>query len=99
MSTLNLIDALTCYLVLAFVVGTVIQVRNYRAMLGVIFTFSHRWPKLLILAKQYRVVFLRWPTLLPVGLTFALMVSNTLAGHLLWYQASVTPADVAGCWP
>ena len=94
LSTLNLIDVFNYYLMLAVVVGTVIRIRNYRAILGVIFTFSHRWPKLLVLAKQHRIVFLRWPTLLPIGLTFALMLGNMLASHFIWSQAKVTFSDL-----
>lgn len=83
LSTLNLIDVLNYYLILAFVVGTVMRIRNYRAVLGVLVTFPNRWPKLLRLVKQYRTIFLRWPTLLPIGLTLALMLGNTLASHLV----------------
>ena len=94
LSTFNLIDFFTCYLILALVVGTGLRIRNYRAILGVIFTFSERWPKLLVLAKQHRVVFLRWPTLLPIGLTLALMLGNALASHFVWSEAKVALDDL-----
>jgi hypothetical protein len=94
LSALNLIDVFTCYLILAFVVGTVLQMRNYYAILGVVFTFSHRWPKLLVLAKRHRNVFLRWPTLLPIGLTLALMLGNSFAAHFVWSEATVTVDDL-----
>jgi hypothetical protein len=96
--TLNLIDVLNYYLILAFVVSTVIRIRNYRAILGVIFTFSNRWPKLMVLAKKHRIVFLRWPTLLPIGLTLALMLGNTLASYFVWSQAKVTFDDLWWHW-
>ncbi len=96
MSTLNLIDVFSVYLILCFVVGTVLRLRNYRALLGLIRAFSQRWPKLLQLVKGYRAIFLRWPALLPIGLTLALMLGNLLASRLLWSQARVTVEDL---WP
>ena len=42
LGTLNLIDVLTCYLILAFVASVVIRIRNLQAIISVIFTFSHR---------------------------------------------------------
>jgi hypothetical protein len=98
LSALNLIDVLNYYLILAFVVGTVVRIRNYRAILGVIFMFSNRWPKLLVLAKRYRLVFLRWPTLLPLGLTLVLLLGNTLASYFVWSQAKVTFDDLWQHW-
>jgi hypothetical protein len=98
LSTLNLIDLFNYYLLLTFVVGTAIRIRNYRAILGVIFTFSNRWPKLLVLAKRHRVVFLRWPTLLPIGVTFALMLGNAFASYFVWTHAKVSLDDLGSRW-
>jgi hypothetical protein len=95
---LNLIDALTYYLWLALVVGMLIRARNYRAILGLIVTCSARWPKLLVLVRQFKTVFIRWPTLLPVGLALVLAMANALASHWLLAQASVTPADLGRHW-
>ena len=44
MDSPNLIDAFNYYLVLAFAVSTVLRARNYRAILGVIYRSSARWP-------------------------------------------------------
>ena len=98
MSTFNLIDVLNFYLILTFVVGTAVRVRNYRAVLGVILTVNQRWPNLVELAKQHRTVFLRWPTLLPIGLTLALMLGNLLASRVVWSEALVTLADLWQHW-
>jgi hypothetical protein len=94
LGAINLIDVFSYYLVLAFAIGTIIRIRNYRAVLGVIFTFSDRWPKLLVVAKRHRTVFLRWPTLLPIGLTLALMTGNAVASHFLWSHAKVSFNDL-----
>ena len=96
--TFNLLEVFNYYLIIAFAVSTVIRLGNYRAILGVIFRFSHRWPKLLGLAKQHRVVFLRWPTLLPIGVTLALMLGNSIAFYFVWSQARVTVGDLWFHW-
>ena len=41
--TLNLIDAFSYYLVLAFVTGTILRASN-RAMAGLVYSSSDRWP-------------------------------------------------------
>ena len=65
--TLNLIDAFSYYLVLAFVTGTVLRARNYRAMVGLVYNSADRWPKLRALVETHRAIFLRWPTVLPLA--------------------------------
>lgn len=92
--SLNLIDAFNYYLVLAFLVGTVLRVRNYRAILGMVYRSSDRWPKLRALAATHRAIFLRWPTVLPVALTLLLTLGNAWASHFVWSHARVTLGDL-----
>src|SRR5262249_31230188 len=99
LSTVNLIDVLNGYLLLTFVVGTLLRWRNYRAVVGLVFAFPNRWPKLLALVKQHRAVFVRWPTFLPIGATLSLWLANTLASRLLWSQAEVSASGLWGRWP
>ena len=66
-SSPNLIDAFSCYLVLTFVTSTALRVRNYRAMVGMVYNSSDRWPKLRALVATHRAIFLRWPTVLPMS--------------------------------
>src|SRR4051794_5031959 len=94
--TLNLMDVLNYYLFLGFLVSTGMRLRSYRAVLGMVVASRDRWPKLLALAKTHRTVFLGWPTLLVVGLAFALMLGNSLATHFVWVQAQVTFAELGG---
>jgi len=96
--TLNLIDVLSGYLVLCFVVSTGIRIRTYRAVMGMIFACPKRWPKLLALAKTHGSIFLGWPMLLMIGLTFTVMLSNGLARFLVLDQAEVTFEDLRGHW-
>ena len=90
----NLIDAFSYYLILSFAVGTALRVRNYRAILGLVYRFAGRWPRLLELTKKYRSIFLRWPTAAPVGLTLALALANAWASYFVWPHARVTVGDL-----
>src|SRR5947209_6903443 len=92
--TLNLIDAFSYYLVLAFVTGTALRARNYRALVGLVYTSADRWPKLRALVKTHRAIFLRWPTVLPLLSTLLLTVANACASHFVWSYARVTPGDL-----
>ncbi|MEZ6139068.1 MAG: hypothetical protein R3B84_00720 [Zavarzinella sp.] len=97
-SSINLIELFNSYLMLAFVIGIIIRLRNYRAILGLIFTFSTRWPKLLLLAKSHRIVFFRWPTYLPLAITLGLTLGNAFASFFIWSQAKIAFSDVWKQW-
>lgn len=90
----NLIDVLSYYLILSFVVGTALRTRNYRAILGLVYRFAGRWPRLFELTKKHRSVFLRWPTVVPVALTLILALANAWASYFVWPDARVTPGDL-----
>ncbi len=92
--TVNLIDAFSYYLVLAFVTGTVLRARTYRAMVGLVYHSADRWPKLRAVVRTHRAIFLRWPTVLPLLLTLLLTLANAGASHFVWSHARVTPADL-----
>src|SRR5436190_6875667 len=92
--TLNLIDAFSYYLVLAFITGTVLRARNYRAMVGLVYRSADRWPKLRALVTTHRAIFLRWPTVVPLALTLVLTLANAYASHFVWSYARVTFGDL-----
>jgi hypothetical protein len=92
--TLDLIDAFSLYLVLAFVVGTVLRARNYRAMVGLVSNSAERWPKLRALVATHRAIFLRWPTVLPLAVTLVLTLANACASYFVWSDARVAPGDL-----
>jgi hypothetical protein len=94
LTSFDLIGALNYYLVLAFAVGTVLRTRNYRALLGMVSQSAARWPKLRVLANSYRAVFLRWPTVLPVAVTLALVATSAGLSHFVYTPARVSPADL-----
>lgn len=99
LATVNLMDLFSLYLVVAFILGTVMRYRQYRAIVSLVLDFPQRWPKLTRLAQQHRTVFLRWPTLLPIAVTFAVMLAHLLAYQFVWTQARVTPLDLWHYWP
>ena len=92
--TINLIDAFSYYLVLAFVTGTVLRARNYRALVGMVYNSADRWPKLRALVATHRAIFLRWPTVLPLAVTLLLTLANACAAHFVWPSARVTSGDL-----
>ncbi len=98
LAALNLIEVFDIYLVLAFIVGTAMRLKQYRTYLSFIFAFPNRWPRLLELARKHRSVFLTWPTLLPIALTFLLMVVNSLCLRLIFDDAQVTPGELGQHW-
>jgi hypothetical protein len=91
---LDLIDGFGYYLILTFAVGTVLRARNYRAMMGIVYTSGERWPKLRAVIASHRSIFLRWPTALPLAVTFLLASANAIAAHFVWPSAQVTPSDL-----
>lgn len=91
---MNLLNVFSVYLVLVFVVGTVLRARNYLAMTGLIYRSRGRWPKLVTLANTHRGIFLRWPTVLPVAAALTLTVTNFVASHFVWSHAQVTLSDL-----
>lgn len=98
LDTVNLLAVFNCYLILGFLVSTGVNIRSYRAVLGLIIAFPQRWPKLLVLVKKHRTVFLGWPTLLVIGFSLALMLANSLAIRLVWAQANVSFEELRGRW-
>jgi len=97
--SLNLLSVLEVYLILSFILSIIRRYAYYQAMLGVILALPQRWPKLLQLAQQQRMVFLTWPTILPVVVTFLVMAVNSIALNFVWTSASVTPALLWEHWP
>jgi hypothetical protein len=99
LASINLLTVLDVYLVLTFVLSLFMRYRQYRNLAALIVAVPGRWPKLFQLLREHRSVFFTWPTLLPVGLTFALMLAHSLVYNLVWPQARVTPPDLAAHWP
>src|SRR5947209_20328193 len=76
--SLKLIRLFDFYLALAFLVSTIVRVRQYRTILRVVRAVPSRWPRLFQLVRQYRHLFLAWGTILPLLSALLLWLGHTL---------------------
>jgi hypothetical protein len=81
--SLRLIRLFDFYLILSFLLSTLLRVQHYRTILAVVRAVPGRWPKLFQLVRQHRGVFLTWGTILPLVLTLSLWLVNTLLRRLV----------------
>jgi hypothetical protein len=99
---LNLIHLLDFYLMLAFLVSTMLRFQQYQAILGLVVAVPGRWPRLIKLVHAHRTVFLTWQTVLPGILALSLSLLNMLACRLIWPQAHLRIGDLSELtfvWP
>ena len=75
---INLLGLFDLYLIITFILGMARRYRQYQGVMGLIFAFGQRWPRLVQLVSQQRTIFLTWRTLAPVGFTFALFFATGL---------------------
>src|ERR1043166_4524020 len=80
--SLKLIRLFDFYLALAFLLSTVVRVRQYQTILRVVRAVPSRWPRLFTLVRQYRHLFLTWGTILPLIATLLLWLGDTLFRRL-----------------
>src|SRR5262245_11652646 len=98
LGNLNLIHLLDFYLMLAFLVSTYLRFRQYQVIVGLAVAVPGRWPRLLQLVRQHRMIFLTWSTVLPGALALSLCLLNTLACRLVWPHANLTVKQLDGLW-
>src|SRR5262245_31541561 len=89
---LNLIHFFDFYLMLLFLIGTYVRMRQYGAVVGLVRAVPGRWPMLFKLFKQHHTIFMTWTTVLPALLAFGLSLSHMLLCRLVWPQANLTVA-------
>lgn len=92
---LNLINFFNFYLAVAFLLSTLMRLRQYEAIVRLVRAVPERWPRLLKLVKEHHAIFLTWSTVLPAFLALLLLLANSLALHLIWPQAHLTIRAVA----
>ncbi len=92
---LDLIRFLDFYLMLTFLAGTVRRIGQYLSIGRLVWSVPSRWPRLLELVKQYRMIFLTWATVLPALLWLALSVAQLIASREIWPQAHLTLGELA----
>lgn len=96
LANLNLIQALTFYLGLMFLLSIYVRLNQYRAALGLVWSAPGRWPRLIKLVSRYRHIFLTWSTFLPTLLALGLMLLNSAARQLL--TGRITPTQLLEHW-
>jgi hypothetical protein len=94
----NLIHLFNFYLAVAFLVSTTLRVNQYWAIISLVRAVPGRWPRLFDLVKKHVTIFMTWTTVLPALLAFGLLAANMLASRLVWRDADLTPARLAGHW-
>jgi hypothetical protein len=97
----HLISLFGLYLMVMFIIGTLLRIREYRIVLGLVATVPGRWPRLFKLVKQHSYIFLTWGTVLPLLLTLGLIAVNALANTLIWpyADATLTLGHLLELWP
>jgi hypothetical protein len=100
--SLNLIHFFDFYLALMFLVSVWLRIGQYRAIGGLALAGPGRWPRLLELIKEHRMVLMTWSTMLPALLALLLMLMQILASRVVWHHADLTLGVLAeewGAWP
>jgi hypothetical protein len=95
---LDLIRFLDFYLMFTFVAGTVRRIGQYLSIGRLVVAGPGRWPRLLDLVKQHRMLFLTWSTVLPGLLALLLSVMQLVASQEVWPQAHLTAGELARHW-
>jgi hypothetical protein len=92
---LDLIRFFDFYLMFMFLAGTVRRIGQYLSIGRLAVAGPGRWPRLIDLVKQHRMVFLTWSTLLPALLALLLSVMQLVASQEIWPQAHLTAGELA----
>ncbi len=98
LNDLNLIRVFGFYLLIMFLASMLRRYRLYHMVGEMIASMPKRWPKLLEVIKQQRLVFLTgatlWPTLVMLVVTVLYMISS----RLIFPQADVRLDDILDFW-
>jgi hypothetical protein len=95
---LNLIHFFDFYLLIMFLAGTVRRMGQYHAIGALVLKGSGRWPRLLKLVTEHRMIFLTWSTVLPALLALGLSLAQLVASRWVWHEAEITIGEVAQHW-
>jgi hypothetical protein len=74
-----------------FFVGTFRRFQQYHSIGQLAFAGPTRWPRLLSLLGEYRMLFLTWGTVLPALLALVLMLVQLVASRFIWPEAGQPP--------
>ena len=95
---LKLIRLFDFYLAAAFIASTVLRLRQYWTVLGLVRTFGGRWPNLLKLVSQHRHIFLTWGTVLPLIASLGMLLLQMFVSRFVWPDATLAVRELLGIW-
>lgn len=98
LSQMNVMGVYERYLILTFVLSLLMRFKQYRTNISFAWQFPQRWPSVLEVVKAHKGIFLTWTTLLPVGVTLAVLLAHSLCYRLIWQAADVTPTTLGNEW-
>jgi hypothetical protein len=88
---LNLIYFFDFYLAWMFLASTYRRFRQYQTIGQLVFAGPGRWPRLLQLIREHRMIFLTWKTTAPALLALVMLLLQLLASRLVWPEAGEPP--------
>lgn len=91
LSAINFMAAYERYLILTFVLSLMLRFRQYQNNVRFAWAVPHYWPNVLEVIKKHSSIFVTWTTILPVAITFGILLSHTVCYRLIWSEAVVTP--------
>src|SRR2546423_15181255 len=88
------------YLAFVFIVTTLLNIRDYRHMLGLARSMPGRWPRLLKLIKEHASIFLTWRTASPVLTSLGLLLVQMFVTRVVDPAAdNFTGKEMLEVWP
>jgi hypothetical protein len=102
--SLSLIHFLDFYFAFMFFAGSWRRFGQYQSVAKLVVAGPGRWPHLLKLVSEYRMIFWTWSMLLPALLALALWIGQTLASRFIFPDAGtledgLTIARLVEHWP
>lgn len=88
---INLIHFLDFYFLTIFLLSTLRRIGVYRTYLVVAVNLPGRWPNLLRLVQQHKMVFLTWATVAPALSALGLSLVQLVASRAIWPEAGRPP--------
>jgi hypothetical protein len=88
---LNLIHFLDFYFSLMFFIGVYRRFQQYQSIGKLALACPTRWPRLLKLIHEHRMLFLTWGTVFPALLALLLMLVQLVASRWIWPEAGQPP--------
>ncbi len=88
---LNLIHFLDFYFSFMFFLGIYFRLRQYQNIGKLALAGPSRWPRLLRLIHEHRMLFLTWGTVMPAILALLLMLAQLVASRAIWPEAGEPP--------